>query len=51
MLPYAIKERKSFYINMSIGNNDLQIIEIENYRPEPEIDRDGNITHSASSLL
>ena len=27
-------------------NNDLQIIEIENYRPEPEIDREGNITHS-----
>lgn len=27
-------------------NNDLQIIEIENYRPEPEIDEDGNITHS-----
>lgn len=27
-------------------DNKLQIVEIENYRPEPEIDDDGNITHS-----
>lgn len=27
-------------------NNKLQIIEIENYRPEPEIDENGNITKS-----
>ena len=27
-------------------DNKLQIIEIENYRPEPEIDEEGNILHS-----
>ncbi len=27
-------------------DNRLQIIEIENYRPEPEIDEEGNILHS-----
>ena len=33
-------------ITASERDNKLQIIEIENYRPEPEIDEEGNILHS-----
>ncbi len=30
----------------AVQNNELKIIEIENYRPEPEVDDDGNILKS-----